>query len=374
VKREQERERIKVTDGVSIYLRWKTWWIDVHGNGRRTKRSLGTTDRSEAIRRALEAEAAPAPQGKAAYESLKDAFARYLKDYADPALGHMREGTMKRYKQVVGMFVERVGPTLPPSKLTRQLLLEFQRERSKSVVADTVNGDVGYVKAFVNWCRAEGLVEHDPCFKVKRLKVNRSKRRTLSPDEFEEIEMAVRPSGGAMFGANAELAPMLHDYVILGANTGMRPNEILHVRGCDFDANRGLLEIKAWGEWQTKDAEDRTLQLNSAALAVLARRKLQNGDKELPLFCGREGCIRDWKNVYHELKKKLPPRLSWAGLYDLRHYFATEAAHQDWPVEKLRLYLGHADIATTLKYYVDVKAAQVGAPPVIALGMADRAP
>jgi integrase len=73
------------------------------------------------------------------------------------------------------------------------------------------------------------------------------------------------------------------------------------------------------------------------------------------------------KNVYHELKKKLPQNLAWVGLYEFRHYFATEAVKRGWPAEKLRLYLGHADIATTLKYYADVKAEQVGAPPVIAL-------
>jgi hypothetical protein len=100
-----------------------------------------------------------------------------------------------------------------------------------------------------------------------------------------------------MFGANAELKLMLHDYVFVGANTGVMPSEILHIPGSDLDADRGLLSIKAWGERHTKDYEDRTLRRNTAALTILAKRKLKNGCDELPLFCGREGCIRDWKNA-----------------------------------------------------------------------------
>ena len=363
----RERERIRVTEGVSIYLRWKTWWLDLNGNGRRKKRSLRTRDRAQAFRLALEADS-PESKPRAAFESLGDAFSRYLKEYADPALGHMRERTMKRYRQVIGVFIERVGQRLSPSKLTRQHLLEFQRERSRSVAPDTVNGDIAYVKAFVNWYRAEGLLDHDPCFKVRRLKVNRSTRRSLTPDEFREIEEAMQPRDGSRFGANAALPPFLPDYVIVAANTGMRPDEILHVRGKDLSQSRRLLDICAWGDWRTKDAEDRTIELNSAALNVLARRKLQNGNDNVPIFCGRRGCIRAWSNVSRELKKKLPGPLGWVGLYKFRHYFATQAAMQGWPVEKLRLYLGHADIATTLKYYVDVKASQVGAPPTITSG------
>lgn len=261
-----------------------------------------------------------------------------------------------------------VGTGAEVAQVTRQQILSFQKMRSENVAPDTVNGDMGYLKAWLNWCRAEGLMEHDPCFKVKRIKVNRTRRHTMSPDEMEGILKAVKDDGVQRFGANENLSPILHDYVLAAANTGMRPNELLHVRGCDLDVPKTLLHITAWGDWQTKDAEDRTISLNATALDIFARRKLANGDDALPLFAGREGVVRDWKNVSKELKKKLPENLGWVSLYEFRHYFATEAVKLGWSAERLRVYLGHADISTTMRYYADMKAEQVGAPPVVAIG------
>jgi integrase len=101
---------------------------------------------------------------------------------------------------------------------------------------------------------------------------------------------------------------------------------------------------------------------------VLQRRKLANGDDDLPLFAGKTGKVRDWKNVYHELKRLLPPDLVWVALYTFRHFFATQAVKDGWAVDKLQKYLGHADIETTLKYYVHVRADEVGPPPCRWLG------
>lgn len=41
-------ERIAL-EGVALYRRWRIWWIDLHVKGRRLRKSLGTSERAEAI-------------------------------------------------------------------------------------------------------------------------------------------------------------------------------------------------------------------------------------------------------------------------------------------------------------------------------------
>jgi len=200
--------RIKVGPGVTIYRQWRAWWIDSRGGGERMRRSLHTQDQSEAIQKALDIlNCRTSPPRKV--ETLQEILDRYMREHS--ALHH-RPSTGKRYRSVIQQFIDGVGSAELPKRIVRADLLAFQKARSAKVRAETVNGDVGYIKAFVNWCRAEGMIDGDPCFKVTRLKVNRTRRRRLTPEEFAQIAKRMRR------------APFLADYAMVGANTGMRPS------------------------------------------------------------------------------------------------------------------------------------------------------
>jgi len=106
--------------------------------------------------------------------------------------------------------------------------------------------------------------------------------------------------------------------------------------------------------------------LNSEALSILSRKQLQAGNEELPLFAGKTGKPRDTQNIYNWMKGQLPVRLKRITPYCLRHYFATQSDLRGWAAEDLMEYMGHADISTTMKYYVDRRAERIGPPPMIA--------
>lgn len=350
--------RIPVARGAAIYLQAESrlyWYDDWRERGRRVRLSLQTSDAAEAMRKA-----------RILYDersnpvlTLGQALDKYQEDYGR----RNRESSLDRTMGILRPWAEWVGPDRPAREVERRHLIEWRDRRMESTSRWTVNGELGRLRTFCRWMLAEGILEKDQTLGVRGLKVPRLARETLSRETVVEVLSAL------------EGHAWLPDYVGALAETGMRPEEALHVRGCDLDADRALLKIRAWGDWQLKDSEDRSLALNESALAILSRRKLQAGNDELPLFASRAGTPRDRRNVYHEYKevlrlavaaKNARPSLVETTLYDFRHGFATQCAEAGWPLERLSKYLGHSSTEVKLQYYADLRAlSTVGAPPVL---------
>lgn len=277
-----KQERLRVGDGVSVYQRHRTWWLDARvNNGIRVQKNLRTRNRSQAVALALQVVATgstPSERPKAQLESLSSAADRYEKQL--PL--YCRKSSIKRTMPVVRAFVAEVGGQTPTRLVERSHVLRFRELRSKSCSNHTLNGDVVRVGGFIRWMLAEQLLDRDITLGIRKLSTNTVARETISADTVVAVLRGM------------EGHPWLHDWVLVLANTGMRPQEALHVRGRDLDLKQRLLHVRSWGEWMVKDAEDRSLMLNEEALIVLSRRKLSTGDDEIPLFAstGKKSRVR----------------------------------------------------------------------------------
>ena len=70
-------DRVKLAPGFSIFLRWKKWWVDRRVNGVRRKFNLHVSDRTEAVRLALDLQAGDEPSSPNNATTLKGTLEKY---------------------------------------------------------------------------------------------------------------------------------------------------------------------------------------------------------------------------------------------------------------------------------------------------------
>lgn len=355
-----------IVDGAqvgSLRLRYRTWQFRFRVNGIPLETTLrGVRDTREALRRAeieFERQKSTAPQALPAVGRKPRMIADAIEIYEDAYRKEFKKSSADRAMPNVRLFGTIVGLARPTYVVMRDHLQALrtallERLDKGEIAAATANITLKSVKAFVNWMRGEGLVDGNPTFKVKRFKIHTVARRAPSP---EEVSALVERLNGHW----------LEDYVLLLANAGLRPSEGLHCRTCDFDQGRQILTIQAWRDertnWTVKDYEYRKLLMNGAAYEAALRRVRMTSGPQALLFPNSEGRPFDYHNFRNQVWQ---PVASGFGVspYSLRHYFATQAVLSGWPPEKLRRYLGHQDVVTTLQYYADSSAiTEVGAPP-----------
>lgn len=166
-------------------------------------------------------------------------------------------------------------------------------------------------------------------------------------------------------------------YFRLLATTGLRPSEGLGIQAKDLEGEtlhiRRAITRQEFSDLKTSTARrDIPLTPEMASLLYEQRRMTLFQTKEgwlfpsgggTPSMKSVESCFRRclkattvYKRGGHNHLKKLkvitpPVHLS---LYDFRHTFATKMAEQGMGAKMLQTLMGHADISTTLSYYIGV--------------------
>jgi len=177
--------------------------------------------------------------------------------------------------------------------------------------------------------------------------------RCLSPREEEAL------LGALSRRKDAERAFMLYRLMLV---TGLRIGEALRLNV--EDAGRAKIEVRVKG-W-TRDGEKRertktvylpkALQEHLAQYLRFQRRRGENLEPAAPLFVSREGTRLSSRQTQRDFKKWLKV----AGVegrltpHALRHTVATKLMKRTGNAKLVQRYLGHSDVATTLRFYVDV--------------------
>ena len=354
--------RFQVAPGVTIYLRHKTWWVDIRAEGSRIQRNLRTHEYGVAVRKAHDLEKLPdRPSPKLV--SFDTAVATYMDEYASI---HHSGKTRERTDSILTMFrkfsCESLGDELfALERITRDIVGAYQRARMADGASPaTVNAHIRHLRAFLRWCAGKGWIQSDPTREIRMLKViKRDKGKILSPKEINRILLHLDSRGDELYA----------DLLRLIANTGLRLGEALYLRSEDADLEGKRLHVRNRPDHLTKDREDRIVPINEVALAVLRRRKLAaGGDSGALLFPSRAGTPLDRHNVGRGFKKRATaagvPDANW---YALRHTFATRLA-ESVPEMALAAIMGHSDPKTTSRFYVHRNRMNLPTPPVVGLG------
>ncbi len=137
--------------------------------------------------------------------------------------------------------------------------------------------------------------------------------------------------------------PHLYLLILLAISTGMRRGELLSLRWCDLDLDRGSAIVH-----DSKNGDRRAVPLAGPSIAVLRDRSKSSSDPQTPVFQGRNGSIAFPRGAWESALKE-------AGVadfrfHDCRHTAASYVAQSGARLHEIAEILGHRTLAMVKRY------------------------
>ncbi|HBZ6963540.1 site-specific integrase [Salmonella enterica] len=292
----------------------------------------------------------------------------------------LRPATEWSYNKVVRGFRRYSGDTLP-AQITHRQVLEWRRYllQEKQQSAQTWNNKIAHLRALYNYgMEHEILPPGKNPFNKSNVQRDTRKKKTLTRPQLirvylvmQQFEEAERVGRGIRGGRNA-LWSAWYWLTVLNAfrYTGMRLNQLLHIRLGDINLSEGYLDLclegsKTHREWRVP------------IVSALKPRLHHLMEKSTALGAGKEDYLFDVNRIYlnrhvvwdaakvHQKIRSFFRRLSkecgfTVSPHRFRHTLATELMKS--PERNLQLVkdlLGHRSVSTTMEY-VELKMDIVG--------------
>jgi integrase len=283
-----------------------------------------------------------------------------VEEYEDWYAKNRRDS--ERIKAPLQGFLALLGDDKDTRQITRDDVQKYVDSRVDGRAPITVKSDFARVRAFIYWlAKRKDAADMGSCRGIDKPKEDGTTREAPSPEKVRAVIAKLRSHR------------WLADFATVLAETGLRPSELLGVRGTDF--REKLLSIVPWEGRELKSKwSKRVIELNDAAAEIFKRRKETMFNKALPVFANETGEVYAEHSVYHAFKDTLgggklkkPPEALKMTLYDFSHFFCSEHAApgpQHMEIEALAAYIGHspASTQTLLRWYADQRALRRGAP------------
>lgn len=241
------------------------------------------------------------------------------------------------------------------------------RRRKDGIEFSTINRDVSRLRALLYKAIEWGIITEHPFAKVKQYREDNNKKvRYLRMEEEQalraaldqrEEEMRIKRANYNKWRAERKyrtledlyelpFADYLKPMVLLSINTGLRRGELFDLQWNDVDLNQKILTVD--GE-RTKSGKTRYVPLNSEALDILQKWKVQSKESSNMLFQSKDG------GRFQDVKKAWARLLKMAGIekfrwHDMRHHFASRLVMAGVDLNTVRELLGHSDMKMTLRY------------------------
>ena len=270
---------------------------------------------------------------------------------AEKAL-EIRGTTLANYTVVVEMFVEHAGAGTLTTELTPEVLRRFLTRRGLSVVTQNTYKDC--LKTFFRWCVEREHMAEDLSSLVKLRRPPRKFPRFLMPDEVNHLVEIIRkdnePRKHWRRGNHLWLLPIIRSMVYCG----LRQEEFINLRWhwVNFELEK-LTVFQGEGAFQTKSGEERTITVADEAIKVLKELRCQRGtvkpgDYVFQDYRGKLTGDHVTKTFAHYRDLAgLKPDIT---VHSLRHTALSWLAMAGVDVESIRVFAGHADIDTKMRY------------------------
>lgn len=274
------------------------------------------------------------------YTSSLGAFLEFfVEKRGDPFVRDIQRGDVKTYIQWRRSY--RVGFVAKPGG-----------PLEGSVSPHTVARDRRVLHRLFNYALDKDYLDANPCARVKAPKADRRDIPILSSGELEGFLTATAPN------------PMLHMYVLLLAETGVRADsEALHLRWEDADFATGFLHVKSAPGRRTKSGKSRFIPMTSRLKAALqehaARFRLAVYETGRSPFVFHHTVTtrsaiagQQYRSIRGSFENAAQTAKLPAGFrrHDLRHRRVTTWLAEGRNVVHVKEALGHADLATTMGY------------------------
>jgi integrase len=266
-------------------------------------------------------------------EPSKMPWETFRQTYEEEKLAGAREATRKKAGYVFDSFEGLAHPRTLGQISERTLSKYTVSLREKGVKPATIQGHLAYLRAALRWAADQKFIPAAP--KVAMPKVPKKKIiRKIVAEEFERL-LEVAPDDGWRAFLNTAWY------------TGMRRNEMLDLHW--EDGEKPWVDFRQNRVWipaaYNKADADQWLPLHPELVAILKPRQQPRGK----LFA-LSASPREVSRKFTRLAKTAGLKIS---LHDLRRSFGSRYAAAV-PAPVLKRLMRHADIKTTLGFYVDV--------------------
>ena len=283
--------------------------------------------------------------GEKAHLTVAEGAAKYLDD-----IRRFRSTkTIAACERIVGLFVQTFGVRSLASLRRDDLLDHMVSLRQKGLAPRTVYNHVMRIKSFLRSHGITGLM----------------KTEDIPAYDEPEVEAYDTDQLQALFRAADAENRLLFEFFLA---TGFRDQEVQYCTWRNVDFKGKVISVKSKPElgFRPKDKEERSAPVPDSLIAALAARK--QASKSPYLFPGTNGgpdghFLRRLQTLAHRAglncgecinKKKQSCRdraiCSRWGLHKFRKTFATMHCEAGVPVTTIQRWLGHSDLATTLRY------------------------
>lgn len=265
-------------------------------------------------------------------EGLKKPFVEFVEEVYRPAARLKRcYETFERHNiQTLVDFFK--GYTL--NEISPLLVEKFKRDRLNTPVIGkkprkpaSVNRHLAVLSGILRMACDNGLINRNPCSKVKRLREDNARTRYLVIEE-EEALLA------GLSGCYLRLKPI----VIIALNSGMRLGEIVNLSWNQIEWERNRINVV-----NTKNALDRTIPMSQVVKDLLIQ-LWRNSNKSNPRVFPNEKSNAIGLS-FRLLVKRV--KLNDFRFHDLRHTFATRLAESGVDAFTIAALLGHKTLAMT---------------------------
>ena len=307
----------------SIRKRGKTWRVELHKGGQRDSASFAT--KQEAAQWALQREA-ELTGARLPDKTLADALRRY-RDDVSPTHKGARWEALRLDNMALADIARR-----PLARIEGHHLAEWRDARLKQVSAATVAREMTLLRSVLEACRVDwGWLRANPMADVKKPRTPTSRKRRVTQDEIDRIELATGLGDGLTARTMLNRTGLAFLFAL---ETAMRAGEILGMVWPDVAEKSVRLPV-------TKNGDVREVPLSKRAREILAI--LPRGDG--PVF-GLQAGTRDalWRKA-----------VTATGIADL--HFHDSRAEAIWRLSKkldvmeLARVIGHRNLSSLLLYY-----------------------
>ena len=216
------------------------------------------------------------------------------------------------------------------NEIEPNLIEKYKEHRKTNVSNATVNRELNSISKMFSIAVENEWLDENPCFKVKKLRVENKQERFLT--EEEEARLL-----DACILDKAYLRPI----IICALHTGMRKGEILNLRWSCVNFTHRYIDVL-----KTKSGKARKIPLSNTLYQEL------DSVPKLTEFLFTNPAT---KKPYYDLKKPFQRLCDKAEItdlrfHDLRHTAATRMVKAGIDLIVVQELLGHHDIKTTMRY------------------------
>lgn len=310
----------------------KVWWVFYSYRGRQYRQSTGTTNKklAESVHAKIKTQIVEGnflEKSKDQDKTFDQLADRYLEEVV-PTKSLNTQRDDRSYAKILkaefkGLYLDEITPDLISKK---------KHQWKSRVGGRTINRRLSFLSAaFTEAIKVWGWCKFNPVSCIKREKEN--KRVKFFPDdEFEKIF--------------EELVDWVKPIVLVAKNTGLRRNNVVHLRWSQVDLREKFIVLNAE---EMKNQQSLGIPLNEKSYKVF--KGLADKKKSQYIFCKANGNPYTPWGVTRAFKKAcINADYPDYRFHDLRHDFCSKLVQRGVDLYKVKELAGHKDISSTLRY------------------------